>query len=380
MRSLETTSVVPPNSPSPHRLRRTPFDDQRGLQRLHDALDRIDPPNNDEPQSDARASEPPADASPAAESSDLPRGESPTESTGQPGDLSEPSSPHDGDAPTSTPDQRAEVGPPLPLPPLDLDRDRFARPTSGRRQPSFADDGRGRIVRAAVPEGPTSDIALVATVRAAASHPPAPDSTLAVSVEPSDLRRNVRRASGGVAILLVVDASGSMGARRRMEAAKGAALTLLTDAYQRRDRVGLIAFRAKGAELLLPFTDSVETAHAQLRELPTGGRTPLAAGLQAALDVVRQHRLKDPAAPVLVVLITDGKANVPLYADSPIDEALTLAAHFAQPGLTTLVLDTENDPLSFGLARRLADAAGARYVRLAEISAEAVTRSVHALR
>lgn len=352
----------------PHRLRRTPFDEQRGQQRLQDALDQLDhepPPSSASSPADAGddaspATQPPGDGAASPNSrADMPPGEA---SSGE------------------APDTRADPSSPLPLPAIALERDRLARPASGRRQPSFSEDQRGRIVRAAIPDGPTSDLAVVPTIRAAASHPPAPASPLAITVTPSDLRRNVRRGTVGVAMLFVVDASGSMGARRRMEAAKGAVLTLLTDAYQRRDRVSLIAFRAKGAEVLLPFTDSVELAHARLRDLPTGGRTPLAAGLQTALDLVRQQRLRDPAVPIIVVLITDGKANVPLAADSPIDEALALAARFAQPGLTTLVLDTENDPVSFGFARRLAEAANAQYVRLADISAERVVDTVTSVR
>ncbi|MCS6801752.1 MAG: putative cobaltochelatase [Chloroflexota bacterium] len=340
----------------PHRLRRLPFDEQRSEQRLRDALSQVDqppPPSEPSPPDHPDSGSPPSDA---------------------------PSAPPAASDEPAAAERRAEPGAPIPLPALTLERDRLARSASGRRHPSLSDDRRGRVVRAALPDSPTSDIAVIPTIRAAASHPPAADSPLAVTVTPSDLRRNVRRTTVGVAILFVVDASGSMGARRRMEAAKGAALTLLTDAYQRRDRVGLIAFRAKGAEVLLPFTDSVETAHARLRELPTGGRTPLAAGLHAALDLIRQQRLRDPALPIVVVLITDGKANVPLETDSPLDEALALAARFAQPGLTTLVLDTENDPISFGLARRLADAAGAQYLRLADISADSVVRSLDAVR
>jgi len=333
----------------PHRLRRAPFDEQPSRQRLQDALQQLAPSPDDHP-SDPTSDDPPASAPPL------------------------------DDPPAAGSDRRADPSNPIPLPALDLGRDRTTRPASGRRQPSLSQDRRGRAIGAALPDAPTADIALAATIRAAASHPPAPESPLAISVAPRDLRRNVRRATVGAAIFLVVDASGSMGARRRMEAAKGAALHLLTDAYQRRDRVGLIAFRAKGAELLLPLTDSVETAHARLRDLPTGGRTPLAAGLQAALDLIRQQRLKEPTTPVIVVLITDGKANVPLQSDSPLDEALALASGFIQPGVTTLVLDTENDPIPFGLARRLAEVARARYVRLADLTAEGVTRSVAAVR
>ncbi len=124
-----------------------------------------------------------------------------------------------------------------------------------------------------------------------------------------DLREVVREGREGNLVLFVVDASGSMAARKRMSAVKTAVLSLLLDAYQRRDKVGLITFRGAGAEVALPPTSSVEAGAARLRSLPTGGRTPLAAGLMRAADVLRVERLRDPARRPLLVLVTDGRRH-----------------------------------------------------------------------
>ncbi|MTV56533.1 VWA domain-containing protein, partial [Pseudoduganella buxea] len=141
---------------------------------------------------------------------------------------------------------------------------------------AVANAARGQALRA-VPDREATSIAIGATLRSAALRQPAggdgiPHGTLQVTR--ADLHRPVRVGTNANLILFVVDASGSMAAQRRMEALKGAVLDLLTDAYQRRDEVAVVAFRGEGAELLLAPTRSVERAEAALRELPTGGRTP----------------------------------------------------------------------------------------------------------
>ena len=347
----------------PHRMRRRPFEQERFTdERLDAAMERA---GNREPGAGSR----------------------------EPGSEGERQTPDaEGDAgehkQASVPPREAPASAPLPLPSLDLARDRTARQGSGRRQRTLAGEGHGRAVRAAQPDGPPSDIAVAATVRAAAQRTAEYGIRNAeggehagphAALRPEDLRVAVRERKVGANIVFIVDASGSMGARRRMAAAKGAALTLLTEAYQRRDRVALIAFRGAAADLLLPLTDSVELAQQRLAELPTGGRTPLAAGLRAGLELVRQVRLKDPRAICVPVLLTDGGANVAGEGGSPPEEALALAAGFRQPGVHPLVLDTERDGLTLGLAARLADRAGARYVRLADLSGDAVAASVQSV-
>ena len=165
----------------------------------------------------------------------------------------------------------------------------------------------------------------------------------AVMIEPWDVREKVRETRTGSLILFVVDASGSMGAQRRMVAVKGAVLSLLLDAYQRRDRVALISFRGTRAELLLPPTNSVDLAQLYLRDLPTGGRTPLARGLYLALETLETERLKDRNVLPLVVLLSDGRANVGLDgAGGPVaEEVKGLATVFQDKHLPSVFIDTE---------------------------------------
>jgi magnesium chelatase subunit D len=165
----------------------------------------------------------------------------------------------------------------------------------------------------------------------------------------------------------VVDASGSMAAQRRMEAVKSAVLALLTDAYQQRDQVAVISFRGESAQLLLSPTRSVDLAEQQLRELPTGGRTPLPHALALALETLKKsHHL-----PPLLVLLTDGKANVALDGGGdPWQQSLKLAELLAGQGIPALVLDTETGYLRLGRARQLAQVLGAECLTLEELSAE----------
>src|SRR5205807_10136150 len=156
------------------------------------------------------------------------------------------------------------------------------------------------------PTGPVTSVAVGATVRAAAARRQAHPEADGRLVQPEDLREAVREQRTGNLVVIAVDASGSMGAERRMEAVKGAVLSLLLDAYQRRDRVALVTFRDDRADVVLRPTGSVEVARARLREVDTGGRTPLAAGIAAALDVARTA---PPVQRPLLVLVSDGRAT-----------------------------------------------------------------------
>ncbi|NDJ77213.1 MAG: VWA domain-containing protein [Chloroflexi bacterium] len=332
----------------PHRMRRRPFEETR-----------LDPG-----QIDAALDE---------------DDESPPDSNDHAPDTDAPARPVPGDAPE---DQTFDIGaaPSLALP----DVTSAARQTgSARGFRRKAPSSHGRYTRSAVPEGEVQagDVALDATLRAAAPHQSERErDNGAFTFIPDDVRVKVRERAVSVTVLLVVDASGSMGADQRMTAAKGATLRLLQDAYLRRCCVGLLAFKGHGADVLLPPTDSVELAHQQLKDLPTGGRTPLWHGLACALDQMQQMRRRDPQAQALVVLISDGKANVPYDPassfDTPHDEAIGLAQQLVTAGAQFLVLDTERDFLALGLARKLAEAAGADYVRLSDIEDQAVAEAV----
>ena len=244
--------------------------------------------------------------------------------------------------------------------------------TLGRRARGQAP--RGGVVAARSPDAgaPVTDLALGATVTAAAARRGVePDSE---PLSRADLRQAVREARTAHLVILSVDASGSMGSARRMEAAKGAALSLLVDAYQRRDRVALVTFAGEEAAVALRPTGSVEVARARLGELPTGGRTPLAAGLRAALEVARTATRTDPGRRPVLVLVTDGRATAPL--PDPAGAALAAATQVARAGIEALVVDAEDGDIRLGLARTLAEAMGAAYVALPELAAEPLARVV----
>src|SRR5690606_9083530 len=232
--------------------------------------------------------------------------------------------------------------------------------TAGRR--SRARTEHGRTTGAHRPRGTLTRLHLAATVQAAAPHQRARGrSGRGLVVRRDDLRQAAREGREGNLVLFVGDASGSMAARQRMGAVKGAVLSLLLDAYQRRDKVGLVTFRGSGAEVALPPTSSVDAAAARLESLPTGGRTPLAAGLLKAHDVLRVERLRDPARRALVVVVTDGRAT---GGPEPVALAGRAARLFAAEGIASVVVDCESGPVRLGLAGRLAGELGGGAVTL----------------
>ncbi len=208
------------------------------------------------------------------------------------------------------------------------------------------------------------DVALAATVRAAAPYQKVRGREgQGLEVRARDLRQNVREGREGNLILFLVDASGSMAARKRMSAVKGAVLSLLNDAYQRRDKVAMISFRGEGAKILLPPTSSVELAASRLQDLPTGGRTPLAAGIEKAAEVLKRESLRDRERRPLLILLTDGRATVG-------SDPKAVAAHLRSLGAASFVIDTEEGYVRLGMAGELAGAMGARCLRLEELRAD----------
>ncbi|MBD8607496.1 VWA domain-containing protein [Aeromicrobium sp. CFBP 8757] len=245
---------------------------------------------------------------------------------------------------------------------------------SGRRSRAITETG--RRIGAAPRAGQGGSIHLTETIRAAAPHQLArgrATGDAGLSFRASDLRLAIKEGHESNLILFCVDASGSMAARRRMEQVKTAILSLLMDAYQRRDKVGLITFRADGAELALPPTGSIDIAAARLSDLPAGGRTPLAEALLKTADVLRLERVRDPRRRPLLVVITDGRAT---HGDRALDRAHQVAAHLGATGVASLVIDCETGKFRMGLARQLADHLMAEYVPLGEVSASALTEVV----
>jgi magnesium chelatase subunit D len=251
----------------------------------------------------------------------------------------------------------------------------------GRRSRARTDTG--RVVRATdgTPRR-AADLHLPATVAAAAPHQRTRGRTGAgLVLARGDLRRAEREGREGNLVLFAVDASGSMAARKRMAAVSGAVLSLLRDAYQRRDKVGLVSFRAAGAEVVLPPTSSVPAAQVRLAALRTGGRTPLADGLLRARRLLAAERLRDPRRRPLLVVLTDGRATVAARpGGDPVHDACRAAGLLAADGVATVVVDCEAGPVRLGLAARVAAAAGAPVVTLADLSADRVAGVVHAAR
>jgi magnesium chelatase subunit D len=251
---------------------------------------------------------------------------------------------------------------------------------AGRR--SRARGAHGRTTGSRTPRGTLARLHLAATVRAAAPHQRARGrSGPGLVVRRDDLREAVTEGREGNLVLFVVDASGSMAARRRMGAVKGAVLSLLLDAYQRRDKVGLVTFRGTGAELALPPTSSVEAGAARLERLPTGGRTPLAAGLLRAREVLRVERLRDPARRALLVVVTDGRATAAGGAPGdPLAQAGRAARLLGAEGVASVVVDCESGPVRLGLAGRLARDLRGPAVTLSELRADTVSALVKDVR
>ncbi len=235
---------------------------------------------------------------------------------------------------------------------------------AGRRSPAYA--RRGRVVGARVPQGRLAGAPhLPATLRAAIqrgalagdlprdrAEPPR------AVVAPRDVREAVHLGREANLVLFVVDASGSMAARKRMTVVKTAVLSLLRDAYQRRDRIGLITFRGLTATAVLPPTSSHEVGVARLADLRTGGRTPLAAGLRAAAATIATERRRDPRRRPLLVVVTDGRATA---GPDPVTVVPALA------GVAAVVVDCESGPVRLGLAHRLADALAAECIPLDQL-------------
>lgn len=373
----------------PHRRRRNPFD-APGLD--EDLLDQVlgdeePPPDPPEPPGPADPADPagsdtPSDADDSSDADDL-------SGTDDPADTDARSEGEDGEpaeqAPTSTerePDH-PEDDSPAPRPGASRATAKAGAPyrprmftvrgsgegADGRR--SRAVGVRGHRIGSAEPgKAPGNSLHMVETVRAAAFRQRDGER---LRLLPRDLRVAVREGQESNLVLFCVDASGSMAARKRMGEVKTAILSLLLDAYRRRDKVGLITFRGQHAELTLPPTRSVDVAAARLDELPAGGRTPLAEGLRESARVLRRERLRDPRLRPLLIVVTDGRAT---DGRDAVGRALENADHVAKLDVTTVVVDGESGPLRLGLAVTLAGRLGAEHLPVSEVNAEALSSAV----
>lgn len=346
----------------PHRRRRDPFDEP-GLdpQQLDDAMDQAD--------ADARAQDEP-DPDPDGPGS----GESSAEADAPAANSKSESNEQDSPAPAGGPGSERKAGAPGPqFRARLLEIPGLGDGAPGRRSRSRST--RGRTVRSSTEPG--TGLHLVGTLFAAAEHQTARGRVGGpMRLAPGDIRGAVREGREGNLVVFVVDASGSMAARDRLSAVTGAVVSLLRDAYQRRDKVAVITARGKDAELVLPPTSSVDVAVRRLRAMRTGGRTPLAAGFLKARDVVVRERVRDPRRRALVVALTDGRAT---GAKDAVARARQAAGMLADTRAASIVVDCETGMVRLGLAADLARDLRGGYVRLAELSAQQVAGVVRAV-
>ncbi len=380
----------------PHRRRRNPFDAPGLDEDLLEAIlgdDEPEPPTTGPPvdsQVDSQVDSKPD--RPSIEEEDVPApdsapGTGPADQddgagTGQDG----PPQPADGSvaAPADTPEAEPQTSDPsattatstvpadTPYRPRLFAVDGLGTGEPGRRSRAITSSGH-RI--GAHPAGTTGGaIHLVETIRAAAPHQGARRTERSRMVlRPEDLRVAVREGQESNVILFCVDASGSMAARTRMQQVKTAVLSLLLDAYRRRDKVGLVTFRGTAGVLALPPTSSVEVAARRLEDLPAGGRTPLAEGLLTAMETLRVEAVRAPDRRALLVVVTDGRAT---SGTDAVERSRLVARMIAERGIATLVIDCETSRFRLGLARDLAVDLSAEYVPLEEVSAAALTGAV----
>lgn len=287
--------------------------------------------------------------------------------------------PQENDTPEK--EQVFDAGSPYPVKRLSTSvLDQMQRSCTGRRSKSRSKAKTGRYVDSVIPKGKVADLAFDATLRAAAPYQlqrrNGSNCANALLIEKSDLREKVRERKVGNLIMFVVDASGSMAAEERMTATKSAILSLLLDAYQRRDRVGMVVFRKNTAELVLPPTNSVDLAQKCLANLPTGGRTPMAHGLNLGLTVIREYMRRDKEAIPLLVLVSDGRANVSLNGGDPVEEAKAVARAISSAGINSIAIDTERSFITLGLVKQICAELGGKYFQLEELAAAPIISAV----
>jgi magnesium chelatase subunit D len=290
--------------------------------------------------------------------------------------------------------QRVAMGDQFRVRKLNTPLDRITRNKAGRRSTTRTERKRGHYISARpVGEGRVTDLAFDATLRAAAVHQKQRRQQLAkvesaaqnrkskienpkFLVRRSDYQNKVRVRRTANLVVFVVDASWSMAVAERMAATKGAIMSLLTDAYQRRDRVGLIVFQKSTATLVLPPTSSVELAQKALGDIPVGGKTPLAAGLTLAYTVVMREKRLHPEVMPLLIILTDGAGNVSMGNLPPQVEAYRIANMIRDEHIRAVVINMEHAAFDQGLARKLAENLDTACLSLRELHAESLYTAV----
>lgn len=262
---------------------------------------------------------------------------------------------------------------------LNTPLDEMMRKQGGRRSQTHTSQKRGRYIQARPSAYDPEDLAFDATLRAAAPYQKQREEQrklVAFAIRPNDYMRKIRVKRAANLVLFLVDASWSMAVSERMTATKGAILSLLTDAYQRRDRVGLIVFQKDHATQVLPPTNSVALAQKVLADIPVGGKTPLAAGLQMAMDTLHREQYNHPDVMPLLIVLTDGAGNVSMGNLSPMEEAYNIADLIAIEQIHSLVINMEHAAFDQGLAQVLADHLGSPCFTITDLKAESLYRTV----
>ncbi|MDV6261383.1 magnesium chelatase subunit D family protein [Rhodococcoides yunnanense] len=354
----------------PHRRRRDPFDepgidDKQLDDAMHDAAEQAEqqPDPDPDPTPDGDGGAPVPDSAEGTERSESSPSSPDTET-------SEPRTPESQPSGAGKNKQAGTPGAQFKARLLEVPGVGEGAP--GRRSRSRSTHGRS--VRPTVERG--KGLHLIGTLFAAAEQQVVRGRTSGrLKLEPADLRGAIKEGREGNLIVFVVDASGSMAARDRLSAVTGAVLSLLRDAYQRRDKVAVITVRGKEAETVLPPTSSVDVAVTRLRNMKTGGRSPLAQGFLKARDLVLRERVRDPLRRALLVALTDGRAT---GGTDPVGRARIAAGRIASDKIASVVVDCESGMVRLGLAADFAARLGGGYVALEDLSAEQVTAVVRA--
>lgn len=254
---------------------------------------------------------------------------------------------------------------------IDDVHDTRKRAGTGKRCKTKSGSLQGRYIKSTLPKGKIRDFAFDATIRVAAPYQKKnKENNLMINIKKEHIRVKVREKRTGASILFVVDSSGSMGVKKRMEAVKGAVMSLLKDAYEKRDRVGMVSFRRDKAEELLPITRSIDLAQKKLEKLATGGKTPLAEGIAKAYTIIKNEMRKDKEVVPLIVFLSDGKGNFSASGKDPVKESLEMAEKIKNEGIRAIVIDTEEGFIKLEMAKTLSEAMKAEYYKLENLRSE----------
>jgi len=246
--------------------------------------------------------------------------------------------------------------------------DDIVRDSSGRR--TETESTNGRYVSYRIPVEKPQSIALDATIRNAALKQKNRSGDVSIIIEPEDIMEKIRVRKSENLIVFVVDASGSMGAEQRMTAVKGSILSLLTDAYQKRDKICLITFRGNESTIIVPPTNNIDLAKAQMKDIPTGGKTPLGDGLTVAYDLIKREMNRDHEIKPIMVIISDGRGNSSISGVNPQEEISYISTMIVKDKICSIVLDSESGFVMLGFAKRLADMLNAKYLKLDTIRSD----------